>query len=93
MSISPGFGAGWTCVQCGVWVPSETDHVCPRSVTQITTTVPLPMTPTVTFGSLYALAEAERLRLILKTKDEIIAALRRRIEAQDEWARELMRLL
>lgn len=50
-------------------------------------------TTTVTTQTLVEDGEVERLRQLVKTKDEIIAALRRQLERSEDWARELMRML
>lgn len=50
-------------------------------------------TVTTTTQALVRQSEEERLLQLVKTKDQIIASLRRQLTGSEEFARELMRLL
>lgn len=69
------------------------NHVGPHSYCAAHGGNYLPMTTTVTTQTLVEDEEVMRLRQLVKTKDEIIASLRRQLERSEDWARELMRLM
>jgi hypothetical protein len=50
-------------------------------------------TPTYTTQGIASQSEVERLRFIVKTKDQIIASLRRQLAQAEEFNREMLRLL